>query len=444
MRTAAAIAVLLLLVAPLGTHGALRAKTRRHKKHHHRAVPNKEAAPQQIVLLDEASKETKKADNNEKLADVFTYESSAQKAEDKKEAKQEANKKTAAVDKAAGEMRFAQQRAFPGVQGGANGLYSFGSPNGRGVNDFNTPYRGSFGAINGGYGAFTSVPNMYQGMGSASPMIDPRGFGATGQNDNVTDMFSVKSMFPSMLTPIMPQNNNMHMGPMGMGYANPFPANMRGFGPNTMPFPPFSGKPFRAISPNGPFTTDLNLTLGQAGKDTNTTLMGPLPFGPYGNGGPVTPGQQFGGMMGNGYMGLPQMVNRGQIPATFPGGQARGNHGFVPGVPYGGPQAPFSMPSPYPFMNMGMGASGFSGPMGGFPGQTWGATPGVAPTFNAGILMHHHAMMHQEKMGQFPIPGQTPISANAGFPHPAMDRYHSVMVMPPPSNGMEAAKAAFF
>jgi len=297
---------------------------------------------------------------------------------------------------------------------------------------------GSFNAF--GRGLFSSVPHPLQGKGSLSPMIDPRGFGAMGQNTNITDLFAVKSMFPSLLTPILPQNGfGAGTAGFGMGYASPFPAVMNGFGANNLPYPPFSGKQFRALGPHGPYTMDLNLTLA-GGSKTNTTLMGPLPFGPYGTGGPVTPGQSFGPYA---YGGLPQMVNRGRIPVQHPMGQTSGSNGFVPGVPYTGPQGSFSMPSPYPFLNMGMGATGFTSPFGGVPGHGMGALPGVNPTFNPNILLHHQATMGQTALGQFPIPGLIHNGGGMGYPHPDRDRYHSVPVMPPPMTGGEAAKAFF-
>lgn len=391
------------------------------------------AEPKSILL----EKETQ-TNKQESADEVFDYKSSNEK-EKEKEDKLEKVK----------EMRFAEKaKALPAV-GNPQGVYQFGSPYGRGYQDFNSPMRGSYAALGGGYGPMASVPHPFQGMGSHSPMIDPRGFGLTGQNNNVTDLFSAHSMFPSALSPMLTPNPSANNG---YGYAYPFPAVMKGFGPENMPFPPFSGKPFRALGPHGPFTMDTNITLpGMAtpgGK--NTTLMGPLPFGPYGGSQPVTPSAAFGPYA---YGGLPQMVNRGQIPATVPGNPfgARGGGGYVPGVPYHGPQAPFGMPSPYPHLNLGIPATGFGqggfapGPLGGFAGQFGnhfqfnGPFPGVQSTFNPSVVMHHQATMRQEKLGQFPLPGMNNIGL--GFPHPDSDRYHSVLSMPPVAiGGAEAAK----
>ena len=195
---------------------------------------------------------------------------------------------------------------------------------------------------------------------------------------------------------------------------SPFPSTIVGLnGMNTYGAPPFTGKPVRSMGPGGPFTIE-DPAMESNPYKTNTTLMGPLPFGPYG--------------------GTPSMPASGGMLPTMGGGMG----GMIPsqqGFPMGGG-------------GVMAGHGGMMGGMGNLPivGSMPGATiPGLHPTFNPYTMLHHASMFPMQGQGMGPAPGLVG-GFGTGYPHPDWDRYHSVAMIPPGpfgGGGMEAA-ARFF
>merc|ERR1719272_1926877 len=112
----------------------------------------------------------------------------------------------------------------------------------------------------------------------------------------------------------------------------------------------------------------------------NTTLMGPLPFGPYG-GSPYMPG--MGGMIPN------------QGGGPMGGGGAMMGHGGMAG---------------------GMGGGGY--PMvGSMPGAM---IPGLHPTHNPYTALHHASMFPMQGQGMGAPPGLVH-GFGSGYPHPDWD-----------------------
>jgi len=285
------------------------------------------------------------------------------------------------------------------------GPYTFGAARGRGAADYNTPMYGTFG--NNNYGPMGGPSSSMMGMGSFPNSVNPRGFG----------------MVSNMSQPWNTPQGGMPYGGMGMGMGKPmiegkpFPTKLEGYSMDNSQFggggmynmpgyygqAPFTGHQFSALGPYGPFKLASDKIAAVKGPPAkNTTLMGPLPFGPYG----ALPSgiSPVGGMGMGGFPGQPW--NAGLMQGAMGGG-----------IPYGGPQQ---------------------------AGWGWGAGAntmgGLHSTYNPMIAMHHEVMMGGGTQ-TFSPPGLVH-GSGAGYPEPDFDRYHSVIRSPPiPAGGGEAAAA---
>lgn len=339
----------------------------------------------------------------------------SKKVESHHEAKQEPRSSLPAFT-AANSPRFARTQTTIGTAAsvwpslptattqGQGGPYTFGAARGRGGADYNAPMYGTFGSNN--YGPMGGPRTSMMGMGSFPNSINPRGFG----------------MVANMSEPWNTPGGGMPYGAgAGFGFGKPmlegkpFPAKLEGYTMDNSQFggggmyggggyygqAPFTGNPFSAMGPYGPFKLASDKAeQAKAPPSKNTTLMGPLPFGPYG--GLPSGVSQVGGMMG-GFPGQPW--NAGLM------------QGVMGGAPYMGPQSP----------GWGWGAGA----------QTMG---GLHSTYNPMIAMHHEAMMGGGTQ-TFSPPGLVH-GSGAGYPEPDFDRYHSVIRSPPiPFGGAEAAAA---
>jgi len=280
-------------------------------------------------------------------------------------------------------------------------IYGFGSPFGRGHLDYNAPTYGSFSRR---FGPMGGPAYAGQGMGSLPSFVDPRGFGMDWNRIKPMDLGQGNGILPGFGKPMFPNS--------------PFPSSLVGLnGANHFGAPPFTGKPVRAMGPYGPFVIEDGYMDSNPYK-MNTTLMGPLPFGPYG-GSPYMPFS--GGMMptqgGGGGMGG-MIPNQGGGPGG--GGKAMMGHGGMAG---------------------GMGGQGGGGyPMvGSMPGAM---IPGLHPTHNPYTALHRASMFPMGGQGMGPPPGLVN-GFGSGYPHPDWDRYHSVAIHPPgPFGGGVIAPAA--
>jgi len=274
---------------------------------------------------------------------------------------------------------------------GQGGPYTFGAQSGRGGADYNTPFYGSFNSHQ--YGPMGGPRSPMMGMGSFPNTLNPRGFGM------------VSNMSQPWNNPGSPFSPSFGLGkPMIEG--KPFPVKLEGysmdgshggFGGGFGGYygqAPFTGQQFSSMGPYGPFKLKTDATAPVKGPpQKNTTLMGPFPFGPY-----------------------------GQLPASVSpigGAPFGGQPGFSP---YGGPLAG----------GMG-GVPGYGG--WGWGGQTMG---GLHTTYNPMIAMHHDAMMGGGTQ-TFSPPGIMH-GSGAGYPEPDFDRYHSVIRSPPIPGGAATAK----
>jgi hypothetical protein len=281
-------------------------------------------------------------------------------------------------------------------------MYGAGSPFGRGMYDNHNFIYGHYsGASYGPIGG----PAMNGNGGSIPQWIDPRGFNMDWNRTKEVDLGNPRGILPGFGKPMFP--------------GSPFPARFeQGNGVNQFGTPPFTGRAVSSLGPNGPFVIEgLEDVTGNKRK-MNTTLMGPLPFGPYGGGPyqPFTGGQlPMGGMGGGGMM--PSMNPMMMSGGAMMGGQAMmGAGGMYPG-----------------------GSSAY--PTVGTIGQT--PVPGLHPTSNPFTVLHHASMFPNQGSGMAPSPGLVS-SFGQGYPHPDFDRYHSVAAIPPGpfGGGMEAAAAA--
>jgi hypothetical protein len=284
-------------------------------------------------------------------------------------------------------------------------MYGMGSPYGRGALDNSMPMYGSFGRT---FGPIGGPATSGSGMGGPSAWVDPRGFSMDWNRTKQMDMGNGKGVLPGFGKPIFP--------------GSAFPSHITGLsGANSYGSPPFTGKPVSALGPYGPFTVEDDM-LASNGYKLNTTLMGPLPFGPYG-GSPYVPfsggqlPQQAGMMAGSGM--IPHM--NGMMGGMMGQGSNPGA-GMMGGLQ--GPMAGFGGGAPM---------------VGSLPGQVF---PGLHPTHNPFTAMHHATQFVNMGEGMAPPPGLT-TPMGLGYPSPASDRYGSVIQIPPgPFGGGEAAAAA--
>jgi len=312
----------------------------------------------------------------------------------------------------AGIMRFQRAGARTNAQAlpanfmnPGRSMYGMGSPFGRGNMDHNAGMYGSFGRT---YGPIGGPATSGSGMGGLGQWVDPRGFNMDWNRTKQMDMGNGKGVLPGFGKPVFP--------------GSAFPSTITGLsGANSYGSPPFTGKPVSAMGPYGPFTIEDDMLQSNSYK-LNTTLMGPLPFGPYG-GSPYVP---FSG---------------GQLPMQ--GGMMAGN-GLIPHMNgmMGG--------------MMGQGSNPMGGMMGGMMGQMGGAfgggapmvgsmpgmsIPGLHPTHNPFTAMHHATQFTNMGEGMAPPPGMVN-PMGQGYPSPSSDRYGSVIQIPPgPFGGGEAAAA---
>lgn len=344
-----------------------------------------------------------------------------------------------------------RQGLWPKPSMSPNNPYAFASNTGRGASDNGIPGYGNFFQSN--YGPMGGPSSTLSGMGSFPNSIDPRGFGMDSNMSKPWNLGGSQGGVPSFGEPMLagrafPTQLTGYSGVNAVNAGGMMGGGMMGggmMGPGGMPSPPFTGQEFTALSPFGPYklsggSTDPNVAVPIA----NTTLMGPLPFGPYG-GSPTPNSMGMGGMgMHPGMMGMGGMGMNG-MPMAFGGGMGGMGH---PGMTSG------SMPFGMGMGGMGGGMSPYGGPMGamgssmgtmpgfnsgmGHPGMM--GTGGLNPTYNPMIAMHHQATMGGG-MQMFSPPGMFPTSG-MGYPHPDNDRYHTIIRSPPPPiGGGEAAKA---
>lgn len=356
--------------------------------------------------------------------------------------------------------RFAQtgaslKKVIPAA-GGPN-PYSMNSAYGRGPQDMNTPFTGSY---SGSYSMGSGGPAGTSGYGSFPMYVDPRGFGAG---------WNYSTPYSTFFGPLTDKGISSN----GFQYQVPYSP--------VHPFAPFTGNPFQALGSNGPYYAPYGAAVNPdpnnptATTIQNYTQFGPRPFGPYGqlpNAGPMgTPGAAapggMGGLHGPGARGattLPvthPLQGLQQYRAAMAGGGLGmgGGMGMVPGgmaagMPMSG-QGAAASPQWNPAFGMGLiphlNAGNAFNPA--FPAAShdmmngrmstssiWASQmPGVQPMYNPAMAMHHGLNL-PGGVGQFHDPSAQH-GFGQGYPHPDFDRYSSVFeAIPAP--GSEAAKAA--
>jgi len=274
----------------------------------------------------------------------------------------------------------ASAKVVPSFSGSTN-PYSQGSPYGRGYQDAMTPMTGSFANQ---YGPASGGPMGTQGYGSFPQQVDPRGFGST---------FNYSTPYSSFFGPLTDKG----ISSQGFKYQVPYS--------NVHPSAPYTGNPFSAAyGPGGaPYYQQQGVGDASATHPTlqNYTQFGPMPFGPYGtmNTPPSSGGGGGGMMMGGGSSSI--------IPTSYPMG-----HPLTPAGPMGpaGAMGPAGtmMNGPFPgsMAPMGMGGMAAGGQQAGFN-----------PAFGMGMIPHVN--MGNMYNPAFPAgnPGSDPRSASQGMQH---------------------------
>lgn len=350
------------------------------------------------------------------------------------------------------------KKAVP-VPGGPS-PYSMNSAYGRGPQDANTPFTGSYA---GSYSMGSGGPMGTSGYGSFPMYTDPRGFGGSS---------NFSTPYSTWFGPLTGKG----ISSTGFQYQVPYSP--------VHPSTPFTGNPFQALGAQGPYyapyghggSADPANPSNPFSMVTNYTQFGPRPFGPYGQLPGAQPGMPGVGspMSSAGGLQGPGARVPTSIPVTHPlqsiqqfrsamagGGLGMGGGmGMVPGGGVAGmPQNALAagMSAQWnPAFGMGLiphlnAGNAFNpafpaashDPMNGRMGTAsiWASQmPGVHPMYNPSMAMHHGLNL-PGGAGQFKDPSLS-AGLGQGYPHPDFDRYSSVFESIPAPGGSEAAGGA--